>query len=324
MQRREFIAGLGGATVSCLAARAQESAVPVIGFLNTGASDLDANRAQPFREGLTETGVVEGRNVKIEYRWADGRTDQLPALAARFVRARVALIAANGPAARAAKLATATIPIVAVVAADPVEDGLVASQNRPGGNVTGIAALATETGPKRLELLHKLIPAAEIIPVLLDPNDRNLAIQTRELEGAAQSLGVELRVLHAGTERDLEAAYAALVEMRATALMIGTSTFFNSHSEQLALLSVRQKLPAIFYTRAYAAAGGVMSYGASFPDMYRQMGIYAGRILKGEKPADLPIMQPTKFEFVINLGTASTLGLAIPETLLATADEVIQ
>jgi putative ABC transport system substrate-binding protein len=211
-----------------------------------------------------------------------------------------------------------------LLAADPVESGQVASLNRPGGNLTGVAGLATEVGPKRLELLHKLAPTAGTLPVLLDPNDYNLAIQLRDLQVTAKNLGLSIDVLHAGTEGDLEAAFATLVQMRAEALMIGTSTFFNSHSEQLASLSVRHRLPAIFYTRAFAAAGGLMTYGASFPDMYRQAGVYTGRILKGEKPADLPVLQPTKFEFIINLKTANALGLTIPSGVLALADEVIE
>jgi putative tryptophan/tyrosine transport system substrate-binding protein len=324
MQRRQFISGLGAATMWPVAATAQRSTMPVVGFLNTGSPDLEASRALPFRQGLETTGYVDGRNVKVEYCWADGRADRLAALVADLVGRQVAVIAANGPAVRAAKTASEAIPIVFVLAADPVEDGQVASLNRPGGNVTGVAALATETGPKRLELLHELVPGGSTVSLLLDPNDRNLMIQQRDLEKAAESLGLKLRVLYAGTEGDLETVFAALVQIGADALMIGTSTFFNTHSVQLAALSVRLKRPAIFYTRAFAAAGGLMTYGASFPEMYRQMGVYAGRILKGEKPADLPVMQPTKFELIVNLETAKVLGLTIPETLLATADEVIQ
>ncbi|PWT90197.1 MAG: ABC transporter substrate-binding protein [Proteobacteria bacterium] len=325
MRRRDFVTLLGGAALaSPIAARAQQTAVPVIGFLNTASSDLDLSRARPFRQGLTETGYVEGGNVKIEYRWADGRADRLPALAADLVRQRVSVIAANGPASRAAREATATIPIVFLLAADPVQQGLVTSLNRPGGNLTGVAGLATEVGPKRLELLHKLVPAAGTLHVLLDPNDYNVAMQLRELQGAAHNLGLKLHILEAGTERDLETSFATLVQMRAGALMIGTSTFFNSHSEQLAQLSARHRLPAIFYTRAFATAGGLMTYGASFPDMYRQVGVYTGRILKGEKPADLPVEQPTKFDLIINLTTAKVLGLNIPDNLLALANEVVE
>jgi putative ABC transport system substrate-binding protein len=324
MRRREFITLLGGAAAWPIAAGAQQPAMPVIGFLNTASSDSDSLRAQPFRQGLGETGYVEGRNVRIEYRWAESRADRLPALAADLVHRRAAVIAANGPAARAAREATATIPIVFLAAADPVQSGQVASLNRPGGNMTGVAGLATETVPKRLELLHKLVPGARTLPVLLDPNDYNLPIQLRELQEAAKSLGLEVDVLRAGSEGDLETVFATLAQARTSALMIGTSTFFNSHSERLAQLTLRHRLPAIFYIRAFAAAGGLMTYGASFPDMYRQMGVYVGRILRGEKPADLPIMQPTKFEFVINLKTARMLGLDVPATLLASADEVIE
>jgi putative ABC transport system substrate-binding protein len=328
MNRRTVITLLGGAAAFSLlwplTATAQQPALPVIGFLNSASPDLDSYRAQPFRQGLAETGHVVGRNVTIEYRWAEGRTERLRELADDLVRRRVSVIVANGPAARAAREATATIPIVFLGAADPVEGGLVASLNRPGGNLTGVAGLATEVGPKRLELLHKLVPAAGTLAVLLDPNDYNLAIQLRDLKGAAQNLGLELHIVEAGTERDLETAFATLEQTRASALLIGTSTFFNSHAVQLAALSLSHRLPTIFYIRAFAAAGGLMAYGASFPDMYRQMGVYAGRILKGEKPADLPIMQPTKFELVINLKTAKALGLDVPAMLLASADEVIE
>jgi putative ABC transport system substrate-binding protein len=328
MNRRTVITLLGGAAAFSLlwplTATAQQPALPVIGFLNSASPDLDSYRAQPFRQGLAETGHVVGRNVTIEYRWAEGRTERLRELADDLVRRRVSVIVANGPAARAAREATATIPIVFLGAADPVEGGLVASLNRPGGNLTGVAGLATEVGPKRLELLHKLVPAAGTLAVLLDPNDYNLAIQLRDLKGAAQNLGLELHIVEAGTERDLETAFATLEQTRASALLIGTSTFFNSHAPQLAALSLSHRLPTIFYIRAFAAAGGLMAYGASFPDMYRQMGVYAGRILKGEKPADLPIMQPTKFELVINLKTAKALGLDVPAMLLASADEVIE
>ena len=325
MRRREFIAALGGAAAALpLVARAQQSTMPVIGFLNTRAPGQDAHLLAAFRQGLKETGYVEGQNVAIEYRFAEGRNERLPAMAADLVRRQVAVIAANGPAVVAAKAATAEIPIVFSVGLDPVATGLVASLNRPGGNLTGDTILFDEVGPKRLELMRELVPTATIVGVLINPAYPTAEVQSRALHAAARILGLELRVLHASGERDLDAAFASLVQMRAGALVIGNDAFFNSRSEQLAALMIRHAVPTIFQTREFAAAGGLASYGGSIKDSYRQVGIYTGRILKGEKPADLPVQQTTKVELIVNLKTAKALGITVPQTLLARADEVIE
>jgi ABC-type uncharacterized transport system substrate-binding protein len=326
MRRREFITLLGATAVSWpLAARAQQPAMPVIGFLGTRASGDDPQLLTAFRGGLKEAGYVVGQNVAIEYRFAENQYDRLPTLAAELVRRQVAVIVANGRAAQAAKEATTTIPIAFVVGFDPVEMGLVASISRPGGNITGVNILDVELGPKRLQLLHELVPSATIIALLVNPADPARAETTsKELQAAAQTLGLQLHVLQASTDRDLDAVFERLVELRAGGLVIGGEPFFNSRSEQLGALTMRHAVPTIYQLRAFAAAGGLMSYGGSLTDAYRLVGINTGRILKGEKPADLPVQQATKVDMVVNLKTAKMLGLVVPQSLLGRADEVIE
>jgi putative tryptophan/tyrosine transport system substrate-binding protein len=325
MRRRDFIAGLGGTAAAWpIAARAQQPAMPVIGFLGNESPELWMSRLGAFRKGLSESGYVEGRNVAIEYRWAEGRIDRLPALAADLVRRQVGVIVAVGPGPRAAKAATTSIPIVFSTGADPVASGLVASLNRPGGNLTGATSLNAELAPKRLELLHELLPTTTIIALLLNPTNVNAETIPGDLQAAARTLGLQLHVLRASTERDLDTAFATLRQLRAGGLVIPNDFFFNARSEQLAALSVRHAVPTIFQYREFAAAGGLMSYGGNFTDNYRLLGIYTSRILKGEKPADLPVQQATKIELFINLKTAKALGLTFPLTLLGRADEVIQ
>ena len=327
IERRKFLATLGGAAAAWpLAARAQQAAVPVVGVLSAEWSNLLSNRLRAFHDGLRETGYVEGRNLAIEYRWAEGRNDRLPALAAELVGRQVTVIVSTStPAVLAAQTATTTIPIVFFVAADPVQLGLVTSLSRPGGNLTGVVTLNVEVAAKRLELLHELVPTATIVTLLVNPASTALAETiTRELEAAARTLGLRFHVLHASSERELDTAFATLVQLRAGALVIGADPLFNSRSEQLAELTIRHRVPAIYQFREFVSAGGLMAYGSTVLDTYRPPGVYTGRILKGEKPGDLPVLQPTKFELVINLKTAKALGLEIPPTLLARADEVIE
>jgi putative ABC transport system substrate-binding protein len=304
---------------------AQQPVVPVVGLLSPQSADDDYKDVTvPFLRGLKETGYVAGQNVAVEYRWAENQPDRLPALAADLVRNRVAVIVASGIQAAAAKAATTTIPIVSSMASDPVALGLVASLNRPGANLTGIANLSVELAPKRLQLVRDLIPNVAVFGVLTDPAFPDTPLIIADLQAGARSLGMQLVIASAGTDSDLEPAFATLSQQRVGAVLVGPSTFYNLRAGQLAVLAARHVLPAIFPYREYALAGGLMSYGSSFAYFYRQAGIYTGRILKGEKPADLPVQQPTKYELVINLKTAKALGLTIPETLLATADEVIQ
>jgi putative tryptophan/tyrosine transport system substrate-binding protein len=326
MNRRECILALGGAAAWPLEARAQQPAMPVIGWISSRAADESAYLVAAFRQGLRETGYLESQNVTLDFRWGEGRYDLLPARATELVRLSVAVIVATGgdPAAQAAKAATATIPIVFVSGSDPVKVGLVPRLNRPGGNITGVHLLLLGMGAKRLGLLHELVPAANPIGVLANPNFVDAKTQLSDLEDAAKSLGLELLVLKASTELEIDAAFNDLSQRRIGAVLIGSDPFFTIRRDQLAALTARHAIPAMFDLREYAAAGGLMSYGASLTDGYRQGGIYTGRILKGEKPADLPILQPTKFDLVINLKTARALGLTIPPGLLAIADEVIE
>jgi putative tryptophan/tyrosine transport system substrate-binding protein len=330
MKRREFIALLGGGGLLLVAkvrrARGQQPAMPVVGLLGATTAHGYAAQLAAFRQGLSEAGFVEGRNVAIEYRWADDQYDRLPALAADLARRQVAVIATLGgnTASVAAKAATTTIPVVFHGSVDPVEAGLVASLNRPGGNVTGVVTLNMDTGQKRLELMHELLPAATTIGLLLNPTNAVAEIQSKDLQAAARTLGLQLQIANASTERDFDAAFATLSQGQVGGLVIGTDGFLVSQSEQLAALTVRYALPTIFQYRAFVTAGGLMSYGGSVTDSYRLSGVYTGRILKGEKPADLPVQQATKVELIINLKTARTLGITFPITLLGRANEVIE
>jgi putative ABC transport system substrate-binding protein len=326
MRRREFITLLGGAAAWPLAVRAQQPAMPVIGFISTGSPATNTESLPAFRQGLRDAGFVEGRNVAIEYRWGDEIYDRLPALAADLVRRGVNVIAAvgGGQSVLAAKAATTRIPIVFSGGSDPVADGLVASLNRPGGNLTGASFFSTELGPKRLELLHQLVPAATRIAVLLNPINRNVEALSKTLQAAAGALGLQLDIAHASNDRDIDMLFPTLARLRAGALLVGGDNFIFSRNGQIAALALRHALPTMYQWREFAAAGGLMTYGASQSDVYHQVGVHAGRILKGDKPADLPIVQSTKIELVINLRTAKALGLDLPAPLLAQADEVIE
>jgi putative ABC transport system substrate-binding protein len=328
MRRREFITLLGGTATWPLAARAQQGErMPVIGFLGGTSPEVYADRLRAFHQGLKEAGYVEGRNVEIEYLWAEGRNDLLPALAAQLARGQVAVIVAAGgtPSAFAAKAATATIPIIFGVAVDPVELGLVASLNQPGGNLTGVTNLNVEVGPKRLELLRELLPSATLIAVLVNPSNPTIGEPfVRDLEAAAHTLRFKLLVLHASTERDLDTVFATLLQQRADALVISPDQFLTTRIEQLAQLTLRHGIPAISQLRQFATAGGLTSYGSSETEYYRPVGVYTGRILNGEKPGDLPVLRSSKVELIINMKTAKVLGITFPLTLLGRADEAIE
>jgi putative ABC transport system substrate-binding protein len=321
MRRRDFITLLGGAAAWPIQASAQQR-MPVIGFMNSTSPEVSANLVAAFRRGLSEAGYVEGRNVAIEYRYAEGQLDRLPAFAADLVRRQVAVIVATtGQAVRAAQGATATIPIVFTTGGDPVQGGYVASLNRPGGNLTGVTVLAVKLAAKRLELLHELVPKATVIAML---HDGSLNPELEDVQEAVRSLGLQLHVLNARTDRDVDVAFAKLADLRVDALFVPNSVIFATRREQIVALAALHSVPASYDRREYTVAGGLMSYGTNFANSYRQAGAYAGRILKGEKPADLPVMQPTEFELVINLKTAKALGITVPTSMQLLADEVIE
>ncbi|HEV2549522.1 MAG TPA: ABC transporter substrate-binding protein [Stellaceae bacterium] len=326
MNRREFIATLGSAVAWPLAASAQQGRMPVVGVLGGGSPETDADRMRALRQGLSEAGYVEGRNVTIEYRGAEGQYDRFPALAGDLVRRRVDVIAAFGSTAAvlAAKAATSSIPIAFITAADPVKLGLVASLNRPGGNLTGVAILSVELGAKLFEVLHELVPKATVVALLINPTNPFAETLSRDAAAVARRLGLELHVLNASSERDFDTVFATGVQLRAGALVIGPDSFFTNSSKQLAALALHRVVPAIYWAREFAEAGGLVSYGPSDREALRLEGVCAGRLLKGEKPADLPVQQVTKVELVINLKTAKALGIEIPGSLLARADEVIE
>jgi len=326
MRRRNFLFIGAGAAAWPLIARAQQKAMPVIGYLNSTSPGSHAVFISAFRQGLNETGYVEGQNLTIEYRWAEGHYDRLPALAADLVGSKVDLIATGGGdvSARAAKGATAMIPIVSVIGGNPVASGLVASLARPGGNLTGVSFLTGELNPKRLELLSELVPQVKVIALLVNPNNPSAEAMIRDVQEAAVRKGLQLPILKAGAESEIDAAFETLVQLHAGALLVSADAYFNSRREQLVALTSRHAVPAISESRETVEAGGLISYGTSITDVYRQVGVYAGKILKGAKPADLPVQQPTKFELVINLKTAKALGLTVPQSLLAQADEVIE
>jgi putative ABC transport system substrate-binding protein len=324
MKRRTFITMLGGVASLPFAAHAQQPARPVIGFLRSTSLGDATELVTAFRQGLKEAGFVEGQNVAIEFRWGEGQNDRLPALAADLIRRPVAVMVGDAVAMLVAKAATTTMPIVFSAGGDPVKEGLVASLNRPGGNVTGVHFFGGVLGAKRLELLRQLVPKATTIAVLVYPNTPNTEAERKDVQAAAQAIGQQLIILDASSDRDIDTAFATFVQRGAGALLAGSSAFMVSHRERLIALAARHALPTIYHLREFATAGGLMSYGASLADAYRQAGTYAGRIIKGEKPGDLPVTRSTKFEFVINLKAAKALGLSVPPTLLATADEVIE
>jgi putative tryptophan/tyrosine transport system substrate-binding protein len=326
MRRRDFIKALGGGIAAWpLSARAQRTGMPVIGYLAAGSPNSEARLHEAFVKGLGEAGYTDGKNTKIEYRWAENQYDRLPSMAADLVGQDVAVLAATTtPAARAAKAATGTIPIVFTTIADPVQIGFVASLNRPGGNVTGATMLSVEVGPKLMELLRGAAPSVTTMALLINPTNPNAETQSKSIEQAALKLGVKLHILNASTERDFETVFAKLNELQAGGLIIGHDVFFNAQARQLGALTVRNKLPAIYTLSEFAAGGGLISYGASRADAWHQAGLYVGRILKGEKPSELPVIQPTTFELTINLKTAKALGVSIPLPLIASADEIIE
>jgi putative tryptophan/tyrosine transport system substrate-binding protein len=325
LRRRELIRLVGGAAAWPFAARAQQPAMPVIGFMNASTPKAGAVLLAAFRQGLSEAGYTADHNIKIEYRWAEGHYDRLPAMAADLVRRQVTVLAATGtPAALAAKAAAAVLPIVFETGGDPVTLGLVASLNRPGGNVTGVTQLSSELVSKRLGLLHDLIPTATVVGFLVNPADPRTQAQERDMQEAAHVLGLQIHFLNTNTEAEIDAAFAALVQLRAGALIVGTGDAFTRRRERLVALAARQRVPVMYQYREFVAAGGLMSYGASLTDSYRLAGVCTGRVLKGEKPADLPVMQASKFELVINMKTAKGLGLEVPLGLSAGADEVIE
>jgi ABC-type uncharacterized transport system substrate-binding protein len=326
MRRREFIILVGGAAVWPLVASAQQAQMPVVGYLSAASPDEGESRAAAFRRGLQESGYIVGQNVAIEYRWANQQIDRLPALAADLVQRHVNVIAANGtPGALAAQAATTKIPIVFESGSDPVRLGLVANLNRPGGNVTGVSSLIVEVGPKRLELLHELLPTAKVMALLLNPDDRVLAqTQQREVLSAARNRGIELHVLNVRSEGDFDAVFADIKRLRVGGLVIGAGSVFLGGINKLAALTVRHVVPAIYQFRAFPAAGGLISYGSDILDSYRLAGVYTGRVLKGENPAELPVVQATQFELVINLKTAKAFGITVPNTLIGRADELIE
>jgi putative tryptophan/tyrosine transport system substrate-binding protein len=326
VRRRDFIKVIAGSTALWpLAVRAQQPAMPVIGFINAAPAQSYGPQLAAFLKGLDEKGYVDGRNVTIEYRWAEGHIDRLPSMAADLVRRQVTVIAATTtPAALAAKAATTTIPIVFTTVGDPVQLHLVTSLNRPGGNVTGVTQLNVEVAPKRLELLHQLVPTASVMALLVNPTNPNSETNTKDLQAAARTLGLELHVVNASTERDFDAVFAKLIQLRAGGLVTGAGDLFSSRSEQLAALALRHAVPTIYQSRDFAVAGGLLSYGTDFRETYRLAGNYTGRVLKGEKPADLPVQQATKVEFYINLKTAKALGLNVPAAMQARADEMIE
>ncbi len=325
--RRKFIAALGGAAASWpLAARAQRPAMPVVGFLNPASPESYTPMVAAFRQGLAETGYVEGKNLMIEYRWAEGQYDRLPALAADLVRHQVTVIAAGGgdPSALAAKGATSTIPILFIVGSDPVKLGLVASFNRPGGNATGVNFFVAEIEAKRLELLGELVPTATMLAVLMNPKTANADAQLKDVQSAARALGQRIEVINASDERGIDMAFASLKQRRIGGLEVAADPFFLARRDQIISLAAQSAIPAAYFVHEFADSGGLISYGTSITDAYHQVGVYAGKILSGSKPTELPVVQPTKFELVINLKTAKALGLTIPHNLLVLADEVIE